>query len=1096
MRFGVLGPLTVWRAGGEPVAVPGIKVRALLADLLAHEGRPVPADRLVDDLWGDDPPGNPLGALSAKVSQLRRVLEDAEPGGRELVPLHPAGYLLKADTDADMFRSLLVEAGRADDPRTRAALLSDALALWRGPAFADFADEPFVRAAAADLTERRLTAHEDLAEVRLALGEHALLAGELGRLVAEHPLRERLRAVHMRALYRSGRQSEALDSYERLRVLLADELGLDPGADLVALHRAILTQDPALAAAAVPDSPAARPLTNLPAPLTGLIGRDDAVAEISARLATDRLVTLTGPGGVGKTRLAVEAARRLVEPDNRGGGDRPHSSGPFPDGVWWVELAALDRPADQDALPRLAEAITGVLDIRDGAASTQPGEPMPAVERLADALRPRRLLLVLDNCEHVVEPVSELAERLLRSVPGLRILTTSQEPLGLPGEVVWSVPPLQVPGHAADVAELERADSVRLFVARASASARDFALDVDNASAVAVLCRRLDGIPLALELAATRVRALGVHGLVERLDDRFRLLATGHRGAPPRQQTLAAMIGWSWDLLTEPERVVLRRLAVHADGCSLEAAEAVCAEDGLNVLDLLARLVDRSLVMMADGPDGPRYRLLESVAAYCVERLQEAEELDRIRLRHRRFHIAFAERAVPHLRGPDQRRWLRRLDAEAANLRAALNAAVRDGNADDALRLVNALAWYWFLRGRLAEARRSLTAALAVAAGEGNAASALQAEALAWSVGIGLIQGDVADREDRRRTALRMYEEAGDPDGLARAQWFLAYAGIDLGDLAIAEELLSRALPVFRSRGDRWGTAAALAARAKLAHVRGDLDALRRDGERSLALFDEVGDRWGRLEAMGWLGALAEMVDDLDRAGLLHRDGLRLAEELELWTEVGGRLAWLGWIALRRGDFVGAGDFCARALRLAVEQHHQAGQIFATMGLAFAARRNGRLDLAETHLRDVLDRTPRLDAGQAVPPYLPLVLTELGFAAEQRGDAATAFELHLEALDLAAGFDTSRDMTTVLDGLAGALSLAGRHDRAARILGAAAAIRASGSLSPAPAERVDIDRITERVRTALGEKGFAAETGRGAALTPAEVRSLLAAPDA
>ncbi|WP_067178120.1 BTAD domain-containing putative transcriptional regulator [Microtetraspora niveoalba] len=1095
MRFGVLGPLTVWRADGETVTVPGLKVRALLADLLAHEGRPVPADRLVDDLWGDDPPSNPLGALSAKVSQLRRVLEDAEPGGRELVPLQPAGYLLKADADADDFRSLLAEAGRADDPRSRAALLSDALALWRGPAFADFADEPFVRAAAAHLTELRLTAHEDLAEVRLALGEHAPLAGELAHLVAEHPLRERLRAVHMRALYRSGRQSEALAGYESLRTLLADELGLDPGADLVALHQAILTQDPALAAAA-PGSPARRPVTNLPAPVTGLIGREDAVAEIRARLGTDRLVTLTGPGGVGKTRLALEAARCLFEHDTD---TSPESPAPdaFPDGVWWVELAALDRPDDQDALSRLAETIMGVLDVRDGAASEQPAEPVTAVERLADALRPRRLLLVLDNCEHVVEPASALAERLLRAAPGLRLLATGQEPLGLAGEVVWSVPPLEVPGHAADdIAVLERAGSVRLFVARASASARGFALDASNASAVAMLCRRLDGIPLALELAATRVRALGVHGLVERLDDRFRLLATGHRGAPPRQQTLAAMIGWSWDLLTDPERVVLRRLAVHADGCTLEAAEAVCAEDGLDVLDLLARLVDRSLVMIADGPDGPRYRLLESVAAYCVERLQEAEELDRIRRRHHRFHIAFAERAVPHLHGPDQRRWLRRLDAEAANLRAALNAAVRDGDADDALRLVNAMAWYWFLRGRLAEARRSFAAALAVAAADGDVASARQAEALAWSVGIGLIQGEAAGREDRRREALLRYENAGDPGGLARARWFLAYTAIDLGDLAVAGELLDLALPVFRSRGDRWGTAAALATRAKLAHVRGDLDALRRDGELSLALFEELGDRWGGLEATGWLGALAEMTGDLDGAELLHRDGLRLAEELELWTEVGGRLAWLGWTALRRGDFAGAGDLCARALRLADEHCHQAGQIFAKLGLACAARQEGRLLLAETHLRDLLDRAPRRDAGQAVPPYLPLVLTELGFVAEQRADARTAFDLHLEAFQLAAGFDTSRDLTIAVDGIAGALSLAGHHERAARVLGAAAAIRACGSLSPAPAEHMDIERITRRVRAALGEERFAVEAGHGAALAPGGVRSLLAPPDA
>ncbi|MCG5218616.1 BTAD domain-containing putative transcriptional regulator [Streptosporangium soli] len=1074
MRFGVLGPLAVWTDAGEPVAVPGLKVRALLADLLVHEGRPVPADGLIDDLWGENLPGNPAGALSAKVSQLRRVLEDAEPGGRDLVVHHPAGYLLTGDADAAGFQSLVAEAGRTGDPQARAALLADALALWRGPAFADFADESFTWAAVARLTEQRLTAHEDRAELRLTLGEHALLAGELGDLLAEHPLRERLRAAHMRALYRSGRQSEALDSYERLRVLLADELGLDPSADLVALHQAILTQDPALAAPAVPESPPARPATNLPAPLTDLVGRDDAVAEIRARLGTNRLVTLTGPGGVGKTRLAVETARGLD---------------PFPDGAWLVELAALDRLADQDAVSLLAETIMAVLDIRDTAGAEQ-GEPLTAVKRLTEVLRARRLLLVLDNCEHVVEPVAELAGLLLTAAPGLRLLATSQEPLGLAGEVVWGVPPLEVPGRADGLAELERTGSVRLFVARASAAARGFSLDEDTAPAVAVLCRRLDGIPLALELAATRVRALGVHGLVDRLDDRFRLLATGHRGAPPRQQTLMAMIDWSWELLTSAERVVLRRLAVHADGCTLEAAEAVCAEGDLDVLDLLARLVDRSLVVMVDGADGARYRLLESVAAYCVERLAEAGEAERVRRLHHRYYTGLAERAEPHLYGADQRRWLRRLDTEAANLRVALNGAVRDGDAQGALRLVNAMGWYWFLRGRLSEARRSFAAALSVPDDRAEVPlSVPRARALAWDTGIGFLHGDIADREARCDAALGLYEDAGDPGGRARAQWFLAYARIDLGDLAAAETLIGRALPVFEALGDRWGSAAALAIRAKLAHVRGDLAVLRRDSGRSAELFGELGDRWGQLEASGWLGALAEMTGDLELAERLQRDGLPKAEELGLWTEVAGRLSWLGWIALQRGDYTEAGEWCERSLRLAVEQGHQAGQVFAMMGLAFAARRQARLDVAERHLHDILRRAAR-EPEEATPPYLPMIVIELGFVAEQRGDPAGAFARYQEALGLAGRIDATRALALVLEGMSGALALAGHLEHAARLLGAAATTRIARSLPPAPAERADIDRITGKVRGMIGEERFAAETADGAALTPEEARSL------
>ncbi|GIH95864.1 BTAD domain-containing putative transcriptional regulator [Planobispora siamensis] len=1201
MRFGVLGPLAVWTAGGEPVPIPGLKVRALLADLLVHEGRPVPADRLIDDLWGEDPPGNPAGALSAKVSQLRRALEDAEPGARELVAHHPAGYLVRGETDADVFRALLAEAGRARDPRARADLLSDALAVWRGPALADFADEPFAWPAVTRLTEQRLAAQEDRAEIRLELGEHAALAGELRELLTGYPFRERLRAAHMRALYRSGRQNEALASYEELRTMLADELGLDPSAELAALHRAILTQDPSLTApapspvpaaspapgpqrnapaldgsappaatapppppATVPDPvtsavpapaasavPGTAPATNVPAPITGLVGRDEAVAGILARLAADRLVTLTGPGGVGKTRLAVEAAGRLVNPPAPGTFEGSPSSGTpadlsaseasvgpsasgtalaarelFPDGVWLVELAALDRPADRDAVPRLAEAVMTVLGIRDAA---DPGGPATAAGRLAEALRARRLLLVLDNCEHVIEPVAGLVESLLRAAPGLRVLATSQEPLALAGEVVWAVPPLEVPDPAAGIEELRESGAVRLFVTRASAAARGFTLDEETAPAVAVLCRRLDGIPLALELAATRVRTLGVHGLVDRLDDRFRLLATGHRGAPPRQQTLMAMIDWSWELLSDAERVVLRRLAVHADGCTMEAAEAVCAGDDLpaaEVMDLLTRLVDRSLVALADGADGPRYRLLESVAAYCADRVREAGEAGRLRRWHRRHYTALAEEAGRQLYGGGQRRWLRRLDAEAANLRAALAAAVEDGDAQGALRLVNALSWYWFLRGRLAEARRSLAAALSLAAPETAGAGgsrtaappggvrtaeppagasapetgvrppdpALVAGAMAWQVGIGFLYGDAADRDVRRQAVLKAYEAADDPGGRARAEWFLGYAGLDLGDLEAAAELTERALPVFQELGDRWGTAAALATRAKLAHVRSDVAALRADGERSAELFGELGDRWGRLEASGWLGALAEMVGDLEQAGRMHEEGLRMAEELGLWTEVSARLAWLGWIALQRGDYAGAQELCERALRLSVEQGHQAGQVFARMGLSFAARRDGRLDRAETHLRAVLDAAPRQDGGTP-PPYLPMIVSELGFVAEQRGDAAGSLALHLEAFDLAVRLGTPRGTSVILLGMAGALSLRGSHDLAARLLGAAEAVHGVDEAPLAVAEGVDTARVTTRVREALGEDRFAAEHERGRALTPEQARDSAATPD-
>ncbi|TDB88984.1 BTAD domain-containing putative transcriptional regulator [Actinomadura sp. 7K534] len=1050
MRFGVLGPLAVWTDDGGLVPVPGLKVRALLAGLLVHEGRPVPADRLIDDLWGDALPGNPMGALSAKVSQLRRVLEDAEPGARALVESRPAGYLLCAadeQVDARRFQYLVAAARRAGEPKETAALLAEALELWRGPAFADFADEPFTRPAAARLGELRVTALEEHAEARLDLGEHGALAGELGDAVAAHPLRERLRAAHMRALYRAGRQNEALESYDGYRTLLADELGLDPGAELADLQRAVLRQDPALDAPAAPEP---RPRSNLPVPPTELIGRDGAVREIRARIGTDRLVTLTGPGGVGKTRLAIETAAGLVDA--------------FGDGVWMAELAGFER----STVPDLAEAVTAILDIRDA-----PGTGGAALDRLAAALGARRLLLVLDNCEHVIEQAAELAERLLRRVPGVRILATSREPLALPGEVVWSVPPLDVPGAGDDPGA---ASAVRLFATRAAASSRRFRLDEATAGPVGELCRRLDGIPLALELAATKVRTLGVAGIVDRLDDRFRLLSSGHRGAPARQRTLTAMIDWSWDLLTEPERAVLRRLSVHADGCAAESAEAVCAGPDVpagEVLDVLARLVDRSLVVMTERPgEGPRYRLLESVAAYAAGRLAEAGEEERARAGHGRHYLDLAERAERHLYGPDQARWLRRLDLESANLRLALDAATGDA----ALRLVNALGWYWFLRGRLAEALRSFDAALRHGCGD----PAARARALTWRTGLAVLKSAPQDWRARRDEALARVDGTGDERLRAWARWFLIYANVELDDAGAAAGTLEEALASFRASGDRWGEAAALVLRAQHAHAHGDPVALERDAERAAALFAEVGDRWGGLQAAEWLGAAAELTGDYDRAERLQHRGQRLAEELRLWPDVAVRMAWRGWIAYLRRDYASARRLCGRAHRVAVEQGFAQVVTFAAIGEGLAAAGEGRLDDAEDRLRPLLAAA---SPDEFPPLYLTLVQTGLAHVAEARGDAARALTLQRDALAVAIRLEAPRDVAGSLEGLACALSLAGRTEDAAHALGKAAAIRESAGLPPSPAEQEDIDRATGRLGAAAGPAALAA----GTLLDPAEI---------
>ncbi|WP_443066610.1 AfsR/SARP family transcriptional regulator [Streptomyces sp. NBC_01255] len=1081
--------------------VPETKVRALLADLLVHEGQPVSADRLVHDIWGDAVPGNPANALQAKVSQLRRAV------GRDRVLHQPAGYRLRldgdpAEVDTSRLRQLAAQARLVAAPRPRAALLGEALDLWRGPAYADFADEEFVRPAAERLAEERLTLVEEQTEARLEFGD-PLLLGETAGLVARHPLRERLRAVRMRALYGAGRQSEAVAAYTELRTLLADELGLDPSPGLAALYEAILRQDAGLipvavsaeppvvvrsssdggaleAAAAVPPLlPDPRALTprrrNLPTPPTTLVGRGPAREAVVRLLGTERLVTLTGPGGVGKTRLALAVAEQL-------GADEPDddaSGGVVPDGVWFVEFGGL--PADT---ADLVQAVASALGIRDTASSARGTADASAA--LHGALRDRRVLLVLDNCEHVIEPAAELAGSLLRSAPGVRVLATSRESLRLPGETVYAVAPL------------EPDDAARLFTERAVAAAPDFAPASDSGiaaesddesgevrDAVAEICRRLDGLPLALELAATRVRALGVRELAERLGDRFRVLASGQRGLPARQQTLRAVIDWSWDLLAPPEQAVLRRLAVPVGGCTPAAAETVCAGDGIahdDVLDLVGRLVDRSLVSTVRTADGPRYRLLESVAAYARERLHEAGESGVVTDRHAVYYREFAERAEDRLRGAGQRRRLAQLDAESANIRAALDHALRTAEAHGAARLAAALCPWWLLRGRLHEARRTL--AVVVDALPADTAADVSAEPRVLLAAFTMLTGGRAPETDCPEA------DIADPARRGRALWLFAYGLYHAGDPVAAHAVDSRALDRFTEAGDRWGTAAARALRAHTSFAAGDLRTAREDGLYAAAAFRELGDRWGELLTVPVLAALAEIEGDYAGATARQTEGLRLAEGLGLAAEASARLGGLGRLALLAGDWEQARVLHERARRAAAEQGHMFGEVFALMGLALGARRSGDLDAAEHHLRTMRDAYPSSTAGKH------LIHVELGFVAALRGRVAEASAYQARGLEFAGQLADPRALALSLEGVAGVAAATGDSPhltRAARFLGAADAARRSVGAPLPEAESADVRRIAAVAVRALGDSAYTAAFREGGGMPLSEaVRSAAA----
>ncbi|WP_336211928.1 BTAD domain-containing putative transcriptional regulator [Nonomuraea sp. LPB2021202275-12-8] len=877
MRFGILGPVEAWSSDGVRTPTGGPRLRAVLALLLVDADRVVSVERLVAALYGDMPPPAAANALQSQVSRLRRRLS-AE------IEFNPAGYRLAIDpghVDAHRFERLAREGGQAlaaGDFHKAADVLGEGLRMWRGPALADVREVPFAAMEADRLEELRVTAVEDRAEAALALGRQGDLVPELRAMVAAHPLRERLRAQLMRALDGAGRQAEALAVFDDARRTLAEELGADPSAELARAHLAVLRAEPA-----------ARP--GLPAQLTGFVGRAEDLARVGALLGTARLVTLTGPGGVGKTRLAIEAARRQA-------GE-----------VCFVDLAPLDHGAE------VPQAVIAALGLR-ASRLLPPGSPEPAA-RLVAGLADRALLLVLDNCEHVIGEVSRLIRRLLSACPRLRVLATSREVLGITGESLCAVSPLAVPGRAVTAEEALGHPAVRLFADRAAPA---FVVDDAGVGAVVRICAALDGLPLAIELAAARLRALTVHEVAARLDDRFGLLSRGDRTAAPRHQTLRAVIRWSWDLLEPDEQVLARRLTVFAGGATLETAERVCGLPG--TADLMAALVDKSLVEAAGG----RYTMLETVRAFGAERLAEAGEQDTLRRAHATCFHDLAETADLYLRGARQLEWMAALAAEQGNLHAALRWA---GRTDPSLglRLAAALSWFWWLGG-LRHESVPLTAGLVAALPAGPPAELAEEYLLcvADSASPELEQAKSAviarGRPLRRPHALFLYGMAIAPMATDPAEWAgvlgpdaWAQATIGLsegyrllvgGDAGEAEATFLRSLDGFRSTGDRWGIAIALDRLAQVAERRDD-------HARSRALTGEA------LALLARLGAAEDTADLLTRRayGLL-RDGEHAAARLdyeraaELARTAGASDAlagahWgLGELARLGGDLAGA----------------------------------------------------------------------------------------------------------------------------------------------------------------------------------------------
>lgn len=665
LDFRVLGAIELER-NGQSVPIGGSKPRLALAMLAAYRGSVVATDRLCDEMWGLNRPADPLGVLQSHLSRLRRALRPEV----EIVA-RPPGYVLQIPDemiDAGRFEQLCKRANSASSPKVVVELLEEALACWRGAAFEEFAEHDWARPEATRLNELHILAQEVLLEARLALGEHAGLVGELEALVARHPMRERFWHQLITALYRSGRSAEALRQAESLRVLLREELGLDPSPAFRELEGRVLADDPTLLKA--PEATRRSIIRQLPAEPTRLVGRAEELRLIASRLRENRLVTLTGPGGVGKTRLAMRLASELWDEFN---GE-----------VFVTELAPVRDPTSTVA------AIATALDV-------QQRQHLSIEETLVEFLRKRQALLVFDNCEHLRGTIASLAERLLSWCPGVTILATSREVLGLPGEHVWRVRPLTVPEEGAGPAVAAEAAATRLFVECAIAARPGFAIGPENVNDIVEIVGHLDGLPLAIELAAARIRAMGPAALAERLREGFGLLAGAQTSMIPRHRTVQDLVEWSYDLLGPDEQLLFARLCVFAGSFGLDAAEEVCSgRDVANptVSRLLANLVDKSMVQIVDE-DLPRYRLLETLREYGRDRLSE-DDRSVVRARHAAWYLEVVERCAQSLAGPDELTAVVTLERDFDNLRAAHRWSIEHADVDTALSLVAGLREYSF----------------------------------------------------------------------------------------------------------------------------------------------------------------------------------------------------------------------------------------------------------------------------------------------------------------------------------------------------------------------------------------------------------------
>ncbi|MFC3450667.1 BTAD domain-containing putative transcriptional regulator [Amycolatopsis speibonae] len=1055
MRVTLLGPVGAEAGDGAPVDIGGARLRMLLARLALEPGRAVPATALIDGLWGAEPPADAANALQSLVSRLRKVLRT----GDVALGSGPGGYRLdiaREDVDVCRFERLAAE-GRAALAAGRdagaATILAEALDLWRGQALSDVLEAPFAQAPATRLEDLRLEAAEDRFEAEIRLGGQDRVLADLKEAAARHPLRERLAGLWIRALCAADRQSDALAVYEEVRAALADQLGVDPSAELQEIHVAALRGE-------LGPPPAAA--DHLPVRLTSFVGRDDELKLVAELLAGARLVTLVGPGGAGKTRLATEVATRHPA----------HTRGR----VWFVPLAGVRDPGD---LPGAVFAALELWDLGLAHSGDPLRRPVDAMGRVAETLGAGESVLVLDNCEHLVDAAAELANTLLRRVPTLRILATSREALAIDGETLCPLGPLSVPEGTLTVPQAAEAGAIRLFVDRAVAVRPDFVLDESTVDEVAQICRRLDGMPLALELAAARLRSMTVAQISRRLDDRFRLLTSGSRTALPRQRTLRAVVEWSWDLLDDAERVLARRLSVFGAGAEVEAVESVCAGDGLPAEDamyVLGSLVEKSIVDATAGDQGePRYRMLETIRAYAAERLDEAGERQQLTKAYHRYYAELADRLEPLLRTRDQLVAISRYDAEHGNIVTALRQAIDADDVDMATRLFGNTFWYWLIKG------------------DSNRVESFVAEVLTFG---DRLEEDFAAAFRAMREITAMIPGVGDPEAVralidecVRTNAHTRFAGLAIGLPMLAffsqdKELAHREVDRALANPDPWARSAGSWAQSFILTDDGDTEGAERARDRAYEGFLAVGDRWGTAMAIGMKASDISMSGDHETALALYRRGLVLALELGSQDDVIQQRWRLATEYARAGDLETGMREMRDAERYAADTGNGQLAVMVLVGKADLLSRAGRIEEA----REVAARFRELMADAPMPgmfgeEFGGLIEMEVALAA---GDLAEAERGAAVVVRSTAERGDMPDLGRVVEALGLIRFRQGRHEDAVRMLGAARSLRGRLDLGE-PGIRQLIDDLREH----FGEERYEAILVQDAALSRADLVSLI-----